>query len=777
MVRLPTVGGDKDNWGTILNQFLQVGHNSDGTLNSVQTVYNVKDYGAKGDGTTDDSTAIQNAVNACNAAGGGVVYFPPTPNSYLVNTAIKPLSNIIFRGEGIASLLTGDTASSHIFNWSDSSGTLSDVVFDKLAFLGKVNQTVSVPTRARTTSGNGPNCAIYIDGSLDTTGSYGVVTNITIKNCIVKNMPGLPIRIFGVSGKIIVTENEFTNCQDVGFGFNQEVICSNNHSYMSADNGFSISRGNQKVTCTGNTVELAAYYGIWLSGASGANGPQNFTCVGNTVKNVGNHGIGLQDAPSQGTIVGNTIYQGYNRGPVDAPNDGIYGVYVVGDVTSSGQPGKYSDGLIVSDNIIIAAPSGGIYLDGVKNFIASNNLLLDIGTQHLADGVTSISSSDTGQNIGIKLGSPNTVIFAKIYNNTIIDRRSTPYTNFAIQPLNQPSVFISNNTMINCRNASNLYSSVPFDKFGIGTLTPLQLLHIAGSSAIKRITNINQSGFAKVQEATNSVAGGTSISVSVSATGQNNLVILNVKFSDTLPTNISVTDNAGNTYALAGKVVGSVFLAAQFYGVQLTPGATSITISWTGTETARAIVEEFSGNAISNAAVFDTSYVNTGVAQTSANVQPFMASFPGSLVASFIGFRVSTSLPVAGSGYTIDFSNASQIVQYKLASSVIENAPASWTTASDWAEIVGVYKALEKNNWDEGYLTNTSDYIIKPTANGKWQVQDPSGNPILTIDTNGDKIGFYGVTPISRAVLATGASHTVDDVITALQNLGLVKQS
>jgi hypothetical protein len=38
-------------------------------------------------------------------------------------------------------------------------------------------------------------------------------------------------------------------------------------------------------------------------------------------------------------------------------------------------------------------------------------------------------------------------------------------------------------------------------------------------------------------------------------------------------------------------------------------------------------------------------------------------------------------------------------------------------------------------------------------------------------------LGFYGVTAIARAVLATGAGHTVDDVITALQNLGLVKQS
>jgi hypothetical protein len=37
-------------------------------------------------------------------------------------------------------------------------------------------------------------------------------------------------------------------------------------------------------------------------------------------------------------------------------------------------------------------------------------------------------------------------------------------------------------------------------------------------------------------------------------------------------------------------------------------------------------------------------------------------------------------------------------------------------------------------------------------------------------------IGFYGTTPIVRPVLATGAGRTVDQVITVLQNLGLVKQ-
>jgi hypothetical protein len=47
----------------------------------------------------------------------------------------------------------------------------------------------------------------------------------------------------------------------------------------------------------------------------------------------------------------------------------------------------------------------------------------------------------------------------------------------------------------------------------------------------------------------------------------------------------------------------------------------------------------------------------------------------------------------------------------------------------------------------------------------------------ICVGGNAQLLSFHGVTAIARQTLATGAGATVDNVITALQNLGLVKQS
>ena len=56
----------------------------------------VKDYGAKGDGVTDDITPIQNAINFVSSNGGGVVFIPN--GTYIISSPIQMKSNVILKG-------------------------------------------------------------------------------------------------------------------------------------------------------------------------------------------------------------------------------------------------------------------------------------------------------------------------------------------------------------------------------------------------------------------------------------------------------------------------------------------------------------------------------------------------------------------------------------------------------------------------------------------------------------------------------------------------------
>lgn len=411
-----------------------------------------QDYGAVGNGTTDDTATIQAAIDAVSAAGGGTVLIGQHAVS---GSGIHPKSNVTIAGNPGYSFLTQLTNNSAI----SSSVACSNIAFRDFTINGPVNNTVTVPTRARTTSGNGTTIGIYIDGSLDTTAvGAPVITNVTIKNVTVQNCTSLPIRIFGVTGRVEVDGCSFFNCMDAGFAFNQEVICVNNHSLMSQDNGISISRVNNKVTCTGNTVELAAYHGIWLSGFSGSAGPSNFSCTGNTVYNVGECGILLQDAPKYGNVSGNTVSKGYFRGEAGAPTDNyVSGIMIRGNSSTPGTPGtSVSYGLNIQGNTVTGAAQAGISYDGATSVVIQNNLIVDCGTQFLADGITAVSSTSTTQNIGILCQFSATATSCIVRNNDIIDTRATPYCNYGLQPIHVSGVLDIGNTMTGCRNSSNL---------------------------------------------------------------------------------------------------------------------------------------------------------------------------------------------------------------------------------------------------------------------------------------------------------------------------------
>jgi len=154
--------------------------------------YNVCAYGARGDGTTDDTTAIQNAIDAAAAAGGGVVVFPYPTNYYRVTGKITLPSRITLLGLGNRPLIynDGDTAEPIFEAAGTSSSRKSNIRIENLSIRNGTASTESY------TSGKDGLFFDYVDG-------------ITISNCKIYEIQGAYGLHIRRSSNIRVVGNEF----------------------------------------------------------------------------------------------------------------------------------------------------------------------------------------------------------------------------------------------------------------------------------------------------------------------------------------------------------------------------------------------------------------------------------------------------------------------------------------------------------------------------------------------------------------------------------------
>lgn len=179
---------------------------------------NVRDYGATGDGTTNDTAAIQDAINA---VAGKTLYFPQ--GTYLISnqgTAYGSRgycleftgANYIVEGEGAGSIIRVNSHESytHLLDFHEATGSV--VVKDLV---------LSAPNRTNTTH-NGP---VGIDyGEFGNTANSGNLNDLTIDNVTFTNLEnpihGSGARYVTVSNCTMDILSGGLNVSDNCFGIN-----------------------------------------------------------------------------------------------------------------------------------------------------------------------------------------------------------------------------------------------------------------------------------------------------------------------------------------------------------------------------------------------------------------------------------------------------------------------------------------------------------------------------------------------------------------------------
>lgn len=272
------------------------------------TVFNVKDYGATGDGTTDDFDAITGAITAATDS-GGVVYFPE--GTYLTKSAIQLVANLTYRGAGQQSIIKLDANLNINVLEAD---TLTNVIVEDLTVDGNLaNQT----PQGEEVIQNG----IYLYAC-----SFCVV-----RNCFFINTAATGIFLKGLNTQCLVTGNVCRENQRNGiylhFSDNTYNVISNNlidttyvyHGICNSDSHYNTYANNTVInsynagiridsdsignTVTGNVFSENLWGGIELHAESGT--PLNNVVTGNV--SVLNNREGINVLGAQNTLLASNM--------------------------------------------------------------------------------------------------------------------------------------------------------------------------------------------------------------------------------------------------------------------------------------------------------------------------------------------------------------------------------------------------------------------------------------------------------------------------------------
>lgn len=310
---------------------------------------NVRDFGAVGDGSTNDFVAINAAIIAADEVGASIpksVYFPS--GTYICNTAISlgTTSGLELYGDGATSIIRSPTTSGFV---AFTVNAVNTVIRD-LHFQGTVTTEPAAANECIRVSGT--DCVIErcVFSGTSATAGYNVQIRVMVgglRTRIVNNKFERCIGTNASYGYGVIVQDAATDCIIKG---NESVFYSagtqgRHHVYISAgclnnivaNNRLQYGTSDQIVLDSGSTPGGAAVTGNVISGnvLTGqatsailtnagihlANNCQRNSVIGNVIIGAFRHGIHLEggggggaDVPDQNIVDGNYIYQAQRTG-------------------------------------------------------------------------------------------------------------------------------------------------------------------------------------------------------------------------------------------------------------------------------------------------------------------------------------------------------------------------------------------------------------------------------------------------------------------------------
>lgn len=387
------------NWNLFVDRINELGNK----------VYDVKDYGAAGDGVTDDTTAIQAAIDAAEAASGGVVFFPL--GKYMISAVLTVTeSNIELIGVGPASsiFLKASTADHMLFIKSTTADIehirVADLKFDGNSDnqVASTKSVIVIGTHATYAANDVVIERVYMvdhQGYGVKVGSYNTSAEcfrVQVRDCYFENTHKTPIMAGYKSTDMVVSGNRIKSTVSTTAG---SAIYVSNQSHRCLIEGNVIGpdvanfgivlfgsggghRGNvnNEGTIANNVISgLSAVAGVGTGISMDAS--DDVICIGNTITG---GGTGIENAGGTRVIIsGNIIRDGAGDAAISCNHAAQVSLVIANSIYNSGyiniQDGTSGGSSVVGNYLYDSGHTDAdakrpINTDVPNTLIASNHL-------------------------------------------------------------------------------------------------------------------------------------------------------------------------------------------------------------------------------------------------------------------------------------------------------------------------------------------------------------------------------------------------------------------